>query len=150
MFGIFGKHRKYNKAANALGTHIHQQIVAAMEVRQDVFSNPEEIAFTAGYLHALMWDTLDKRGCKDVNIQTATLKHVCDGVIPARLWDVVERGKALGSSLFGDSKPEYVSAREAYELGTNCGIYDATELDDTGKVPENLRRYLVGEDIIKY
>lgn len=147
---MFGKNRKYKKAANALGPHIHQQIVTAMEGRKDVFSNPEEMAFVAGYLHSLMWDTLDKRGCKDLDVQTAMLKHVCDGVIPGRLWDVVERGKALGSSFFGGSKPEYASAREAYELGTSCGIYDATELDDTGAVPENLRRYLVGEDIIKY
>jgi len=140
---MFGKNRKYKKAANAIGPYIHQQIVKAMEARQDVFSNPEEIAFVAGYLYSLMWNTLDKRGCKDADVQTAMLKHVCDGVIPGRLWDVVERGQALGSSFFGDSKPEYTSPREAYELGTGCGIYDATEFDDAGTAPENLRRYIV-------
>ena len=147
---MFGKKAQYKKAANGLGPHIHRQIVKAMELRQQVFSRPEELAFTAGYLETLMWGTLDKRGCEDVGVQTALLKHVCEGVIPGRLWDVVERGKALGSSLFGDSKPEYTAAREANELGKSCGIYDATELDDNGAEPDNLRRYLIGEDLNKY
>ena len=102
----------------------------------------------AGYLRSLMWDTLDKRGCKDAGVQEKMLKHVCDGVIPGRLWDVVERGQALNGSLFDDSKSEYASAREAYELGTSCGIYDGTQLDDVGVEPDNLRRYLIGEDVI--
>ena len=36
MFGLFNKskiNRKHKKAANALGSHIHQQIVKAMEVK---------------------------------------------------------------------------------------------------------------------
>jgi len=144
---MFGKNRKYKKAVNALGPHIHQQIVKAMEVKQDVFSSPEEIAFVAGYLSSLIWDTLNKRGCKDADVQEKMLKHVCDGVIPGRLWNIVERGKALGSHPMS----EYAApAIESYELGTDCGIYDGTQFDDAEVVPDNLRLFLVGESVVKY
>ena len=147
---MFGKSTKYKKAANALGPHVHKQIVSALEARDDVFSTPDEMAFVAGYLGMLMWVTLDKQGCKDWDVQASMLKHVCNGVIPGRLWDIVERGEALGSPFFGDAKPEYKSAQEAYKLGSECGTYDSIKLDDAGFVPQNLRRYLVGEAVEKY
>ena len=146
----FGRKGKCRKAANALGPHIHHQIVKAMEVRGDVFSSPEELAFTAGYLRTLMWDTLDKRNCKEMDFQTEMLKYVCDRVIPQRLWEVVERGEALGESFFDDSKPEYASAKEAHEPGKDCGIYDGTQLDDSGSLPDNLRRFLVKETLNQF
>jgi len=119
-----------------------------MASRQDVFSKPEEMTFVAGYLFSLMWDTLNKRGCTDVALIFKMLKYVCDGVIPGRLWDIVERGESLGNSFLDDSSPEYMSAKDAYELGKECGIYDASKLDWEGVAPENLQRYLVGEDVV--
>jgi len=150
---MFGKNRRYKKAANALGPNIHKQIMEALAVRENVFTKPEELAFVCAYLEGLMWQTMDIRGCKDRNFHIKMLKMVCDGVIPGRLWDYVERGEALGgSNEFGhsNSRAEYASAREAYDIGSGCGIHDAAELDDNSVVPDNLRRYLVGEELIEY
>ena len=49
-----------------------------------------------------------------------------------------------------NSRTEHASAREAYDVGSGCGIHDAAELDYNGVAPDNLRRYFVGEELIEY
>lgn len=144
---MFWQNRKCKKAVDVLGPHIHKQIVSAMKARSDVFSNPSEMAFFAGYMRSLIWDILDKIGCKDYDVQTKMIKHVCEGVIPGRLWNVFERGEALSSSFLSGLNQEAENAKESLEKGTECGLYDASEFDYKSIAPDNLRRYLTGESV---
>ncbi len=147
MFG-FGTKRKLRKIADSIGVLIHQQLRRVLTESENTFSTPEEIAFTSGYLSAYVWNVFDRCGCKDIDVQNEHIKYLCDGVLPGRLWDVFQRGKAIKELAEGETKEEYARTCEAYEIGERAGLKDASEEYCNRVPPQNLANYLLGRDLV--
>lgn len=143
---MFGKKRKYKKGINAVGPHIHKQVRSALQDGITDFTSPAHLAFTAGYLIGFVWETLDDLKCNDPKVQIAMLSHLCEGIIPGRMAELVHRGDELGN-MEGDA-PQLAETRRIYEEGMSCGTNDSMEYRWNKSSPENLLRFLSGKEIV--
>lgn len=143
MFGV-GKKRKFKKAANKLGMLIHRQITDALVNHKQLFDTSEAKAFTSGYLKSFIWDGLNRQGCDDMELQHELLRDTCNKVSPDSLWEIYESGEA-------SAEPEAASYKAgcitAYELGVTAGLNDTEEGAINKVTPENLTRYLSGNNL---
>ena len=144
MFG-FGKNRRYRKAAGNTGVLIHRQILDALASHRKLFQEPEEIAFTSGYLKSFFWGVLSRHGCNDMTMQLKLLRVTCDKVSPGKLWEIYENGAELADPLTKSYKPGCINA---YELGVTAGLNDAEESVTANVPPVNLTRYLLGKRLL--
>ena len=143
MFG-FGRKRKFKKAANKLGVLIHRQITDALVNHNQLFNTPEAKAFTSGYLKSFFWDGLNRLGCDDMELRQELLRDICNRVSPDRLWEIYESGEALAEPEAASYKAGCITA---YELGVTAGLNDTEEGAINKVTPENLTRYLLGNNL---
>jgi len=139
--------KEYRKTVKSLGTILHAQIGEAAAQCGDIITTPYEVAFTSGYLRGFIWDALDRRGCYDAELILKIIKHVCDGILPRKLWDIFERGEAINEISQDSNRDELTLSRDAYNFGLKIGKNDAAQADIDELVPVNLTKYLVGEGV---
>ena len=142
MFGIFRKNRQYRKLANRIGQEIHRQLQQALIVTPTVLGTPGEMAFTAGYMKSFTFVGFSEIGCLDLDTHMKYIKHFCNGVLPGRLWDAVERGIALNALSQEGEREEFKIAREAYDLGAEAGKSDGVEFFVNGIQPKKFGLFL--------
>lgn len=143
MFGImFGRKRQYRKLADRIGQEIHRQLRQALTEKATVCGADGEMAFTAGYLKSFTFVGFSGIGCIDIDTHVKFIKHFCNGVLPGRLWDVVQRGEALNALSQDGERDEFKKAREFYALGVEAGISDGGEFFDSGIQPKKFGYFL--------
>lgn len=143
MFG-FGGNRELKDLAHKIGEIFHHQISQAMESEYQLFTDVDDIAFTSGYLKAYFHRMFEHYENTDVRLEAKLFKRTCDGVIPKRLWDIYQRGEALGQLAETSDNPDIKQTGEAYEQGIVAGMEDADETHHDGKLPSKLKLYLTG------
>jgi hypothetical protein len=144
---MFGKKRKFRKAADSMGVLIHKQIMEALNERGQLSGTHVEMAFISGYLTQFAWIVFDNLGCRDIGIQNENIKHMCDGVLPGKLWDMFQKGQGLYHLSKGQETEERTQVKKAYELGGDAGNNDAIDCADNNIVPANLSNYLRGNPV---
>lgn len=145
MFG-FLKQRKVEKdAANKIGVEIHRQIMSAFQIDETTTGDRIPTFFTIGYIFGFIrigFTTLGLDGEQATNKWT---RHICDGVLPGRLYEIFERLLAAMELAKSLNKEDEI---KQFEVGVEVGIFDASALgyfSDT--TANNLTKYLVGEEV---
>jgi hypothetical protein len=132
---MFSKKRKYKKSVNKIGPNIHKQIMDAVILNPSALTTPKHMTFAAGYLQAATISVLQEVGCNDPDTSNQMLKFLCEGVMPGRLWDVLNRAHALMDL---EVEPQLL---RAYNHGQRIGLVDRLMDGDM------LTEYLVGNEV---
>ena len=140
---MFGKKREYRKLSDRIGQEIHRQLRQALKEKPSLLGTASEMAFTAGYLKSFTLVGFSAIGCPDIDTHMEFIKHFCNGVLPSRLWDVVQRGEALNSLSQDGEREEFKRTRESYALGAEAGISDGGEFFDNGVQPNKFGYFLI-------
>jgi hypothetical protein len=146
MFGIFSNQKKVEKeAADRIGVELHRQIRAALERGGKEVESRTISFFIAGYLFGFIRAGFTIQGIPGEQAADKYVRHICDGVIPKRLYEIFERYLAaleLAKSL--DKKEEI----EQFEVGVNVGIYDSAVFNPlSGVQANNLFKYLASQEL---
>ena len=142
----YGLHPEYRKLADRIGPVIHTQLSRVMGQSGETLGHPEEMAFTYGYLSTFTCRMFRDVGCNDSLSQEEFIQYVCNGVIPGRLWDIFQRGKALSELSKDGEREEFKKTYEAYGKGKDAGVHDAQVFCDGGHA-DNLARFLLGQPL---
>ena len=144
---MFGKKRKFRKVADRIGEVVHLQILQSFEKKEGILGSSNEMVFVSGYLQTFVYVGLSDIGCRDLSVHSKYIKHICNGVLPNRLWDIYQRGEALSELSQSGERQEFIEARKVYELSKDAGISDAHEFFYNGTPPKNLANYLIGQPV---
>ena len=139
MFGFSNKKRF--EICDKIGIKIHKQISEALTENSAALSEPEDAIFFHGYLNGFMIGfTSIHDSSNSWAVDVKYKKHICEGVIPGRLWDIFERAQAIAQL----SDQAGFDVEELWDLGKKSGWYDSQRQLVGG---DNLFRYLTGEEI---
>ena len=144
---MFGKNRQYRKLADQIGKEIHRQLQQAFKEKDEMLGTASEMVFTAGYLGSFTFVAFSKIGCREIDVHLKYIRYFCNGVLPNRLWEVFERGKALNDLSRSGDRDEFIKTRESYDLGVKAGINDAGQFFSKDNPPSNLANFLVGNSV---
>ena len=72
------------------------------------------------------------------------IKHFCNGVLPGRLWEVVNKGSELNDLANGLAGAASLQVRKAYKLGEDAAFYDGHKMLDLHTNPNGLELFLLG------
>lgn len=144
---MFGKKRQYRKLADQIGKEIHRQLQQAFKEKDEMLGTVSEMVFTAGYLESFTFVAFSEIGCQEIDVHLKYIRHFCNGVLPNRLWEVFERGKALNDLSQGGDREEFVKTRESYDLGVKAGMNDADQFFHKSNPPRNLANFLAGNSV---
>lgn len=144
MFG-FGGNRELKELADKIGRLFHHQLTEAMMLKDEVFNNPDEIAFTSGYLKAYFHQMFTHHGNADHHLEAKLFKKTCNGVIPKRLWEIYVKGEELGQLAEMSNIEQIQRTGHAYERGIIAGVEDADETHIQGTIPNQLAKFLSGK-----
>jgi len=140
MFKFLRKKNELNNVADQIGVEIHRQIVQVLKLKNQSLGTADEMVFVTGYLQSFVSVGFADQ---DFNLQIKYIKHICNGVLPGRLWDVYQRGVAMVELAQGSKMDKLAKAMEAYNLGRVAGDSDAKEFFKHQVFPEGLQQYLL-------
>ena len=131
------------KVCNQIGKSVHKQMRDALEVNGQAFVDPSEAVFFYAYLDQLVFSYAEYELsdtfwliADDYNYK----KHICDGVLPKRAWEIYTRGHDMCEL----SDVADFDAESIREIGTAAGWADAK--DGLHKF-YRLAKFLKGEDL---
>lgn len=156
MFGFLKKRREIQAARTKIGVDLHRQIRDALNADDKGASQRLSSSFTVGYIYTFVRCGFMSLGIDAESEVNAQVRHICDGVIPGRLYKIYSDQAAaleLASQMKEQDKkilnagltPADVS--KAFELGVRAGTYDAPLVSIQSMPPDNLRRYLLNETL---
>ncbi len=122
---MFWANKKYVEVTAKIGPEIHRQITEAMSARGKIFTSVEEVVYFTGYMQVFVRTGFNDIGVKNLKTHFKYTKHICEGVMPAKLWEYFCRGKAVAELAQKEKKDEYAHVIEAYEAGVVDGNHDA-------------------------
>lgn len=154
MFDFFKNRKALRDARTEIGVVLHRQIRDA--IRQDEHSASEKLStsFSVGYISWIIKAGFSWRGFDDDSILEKHLKHICDGVIPNRLYDIFQRqldaleiahGMKDQASKIKGTNVSPAEVVELFELGSEVGLYDGMHLSEHTC---NFKNYLLGQPLI--
>lgn len=149
MFG-FGLKNKLKKSADDVGSIVHNQLSNVALEKDNALDSVENKCFISGYLYSFVWETFNRLGCKDDSIMRENINYICEGVYPTVLWDIFQKGEALGDTFNTANNNDMKKAQNAYEQGKDAGLFDSMEAHDNRVVPKNLFNYLLNKPINTY
>ena len=155
MFTFLKRRRAELDARTTIGIELHRQLKEAFDQNEMETSSHLLTFFTAGYLYGFV--RLGFFTLTGVSGEEATDKHmrrICDGVLPNKLWDDLNRKlEALNIAVGMDDQQKTIrrgsgltpaESIKLFEDGTKIGGHDAS-YTFRGTRAQNLKRYLVGE-----
>lgn len=156
MFTFFKRRRAELDARTKIGVELHRQIKEAFDQNEQETSTRLMTFFTAGYVYGFV--RIGFFTLTGVSGEQATDKHIrriCDGVLPNKLWENLDRKLAALEIAKGMDEPHKklrdsdlmpAEAIKSFEDGTKIGVHDASFSETfRGNWAHNLKRYLVGE-----
>ena len=156
MFTFFKRRKAELDARTKIGVELHRQIKEAFDKNELETSTRLMTFFTAGYVYGFV--RIGFFTLTGVSGEQATDKHIrriCDGVLPNKLWENLDRKLAALEIAKGmddqhkklrDSDLTPAEAIKSFEDGTKIGVHDASFSETfRGNWAHNLKRYLVGE-----
>ena len=153
MFGFLKKRKAINDARNVIGVELHRQIKEALSQNEAMATQKLSTVFTPGYVYWFVRMGFSSQGIDGGQVIDKQLPIVCDGVIPGKLNDIVQRQLAaldVAQSMEDQTKPICGTSMspsqltELFELGLKAGSYDATCLSSH---PINFKKYLLGQQL---
>lgn len=156
MFTFFRRRRAELDARTKIGVELHRQIKEAFEQDELATSTRLMTFFTAGYVYGFV--RIGFFTLTGVSGEAATdkhIRHICDGVLPNKLWGSLDRKLAALAIAKGmdnqhkkllDSDLTPAEAIKSFEDGTKIGFHDASFSETfRGNWAHKLTEYLVGE-----
>lgn len=165
VLGYFKKRKLEKYAANKIGAELHRQISSAFAENEESTTERLTSFFTSGYLYGFIRFGFTHQGIDGMYAAERHIKHICNGVLPKKLYEIFQRIFAA-TKLAGDVGKE--KEVKEFMLGMEVGVSDAKYLsiymagadDEINelfkgmadlKEPNNLSLFLVGkEEDIKY
>jgi hypothetical protein len=173
MLGFLNRWKLEREARKRIGIELHRQIKEAFELDETGTSARLQTSFCVGYIYyfvRLGFSTIT--GVIGERAADKHLRHICDGVLPKKLYEIFSRQlaaleiarqmedqnkKIMGSNI---SPAETI---KLFETGGEAGAADGScfmplgpiyehklrgvSLPSTTSKPDNLRRYLTGQDL---
>ncbi len=163
------------EARERIGTELHRQIKEAFDLNEAETSARLQTSFCVGYIYwfvRLGFSTIT--GVVGERATDKHLRHICDGVLPGKLYEIFNRQLAAleVARQMGDQERERklkgtaISPAEAiklYEIGSEAGAADGScfmplgffyehklhglNLPATTSKPDNLKRYLTDQQL---
>lgn len=105
MFGLFGNSDK--KLIDPIGEQVHRQVTESLERHGDVMRSPDEMMWVSGYIYGLVEDALELNGNnkKDEERILKSVRHLCNGVLPGKLWDIFQKSYAFAHNVESGGEP---------------------------------------------
>lgn len=175
MLGFIRRWKLEREARTRIGIELHRQIKEAFDLNEAETSARLQTSFCVGYIYWFV--RLGFSTITGVVGECATDKHlryICDGVLPGRLYDIFNRQLAaleVARQMSNEERERKLkgivfSPAEAirlYEIGSEAGAADGScfmplgplykhklhslDLPVTISKPDNLRRYLAGQEL---
>jgi len=147
MFGV----SKEKKLATKIGKYLHFQI------REALVWNGEEAGvravdmFTSAYIYSFIQSVAKVNGFDQEKYVDKFLKHICNGVMPRRLYEAVTRNAAALDISEGLERESVLRAREQFKNGVRAARADTNRfltsiLFGDDKPAHSLYIYLMGAD----
>lgn len=156
MLGLFIKGKRDKEIANQIGAEIHSQIAEAFEIDEAGTGERLTKSFTAGYIDTfvsfafLLYLETENPSYKNHDasqrLRSKYIKHICDGVMPRKLYEIVTRQKTAveltgsidtGAVTNSDSKEFVLDTIESFKAGAIISIPSA----------RNLTRFLTSQEL---
>ncbi len=172
MLGFLKRWKLEREARKRIGIELHRQIKEAFELDETGTSTRLQTSFCVGYIYyfvRLGFSTIT--GVIGERAADKHLRHICDGVLPKRLYEIFSRQLAaleVARQMEDQNKTitgSNISPAETiklFETGGEAGAADGScfmplgsiyehklrwiNLPSTTSKPDNLRRYLAGQD----
>jgi len=173
MLRFLSRWKLEREARKRIGIELHRQIKEAFELDETGTSTRLQSSFCVGYIYyfvRLGFSTIT--GVIGERAADKHLRHICDGVLPKRLYEIFSRQLAaleVARQMEDQNKKitgSNISPAETiklFETGGEAGAADGScfmplgpiyehklrrmNLPSTTSKPDNLRRYLTGQDL---
>lgn len=173
MLGLLRRWRLEREARKRIGIELHRQVKEAFELDEAGTSRRLQTSFCVGYIYyfvRLGFSTIT--GVVGERAADKHLRHICDGVLPKKLYEIFSRQLSAlevargmqdqNKKIIGfDISPAEVI--KLFETGGEAGAADGTcfmplgpiiehklsgmNLPPTTSKPDNLKRYLTGQEL---
>lgn len=90
MFGLF-QNKKCKEVANRIGVEIHRQLISSLKVDEAMSSRRLFSAFITGYLYGFILISFTAQGYEGEKMLDKYFKHICNGVLPGQLYNIVKK-----------------------------------------------------------
>ena len=145
MFGFLKERKAEKDAADKIGVEIHRQIMSAFQRNEAITGTRIPSFFTVGYLYGFVRIGFTTLGINGEQAADKWMKHICDGVLPGRLWESFGRLLAALELAKSLNKEDEI---KLFEVGIEAGAFDAGAFNPFSNTKaSNLAKYLVGDDI---
>ena len=121
MLGFFGK-KEHKELADRIGVEIHRQLFEALKVNETDAGVRLSSVFIVGYLYGFISFSFSVRGYDGEKLSDKYTKHICNGVLPGKLYDIFMKQLAALEIAKELGKQEEV---ELFEQGAEVGAYDS-------------------------
>ena len=145
MFGLFGRSKEEKNAANRIGVKLHRQILEALQKDEQEASKKLSSPFSVGYLYGFIRLGFTHQGMEGERLADKYLKHICNGILPGKLYDIFQRQFAAIELAKDLGKNDEI---EQFGIGVEAGAYDAEVFNIfITNETQNLTKYLTNEEI---
>jgi hypothetical protein len=149
MFGL-GKRNQRLKIADKIGFHIHAQFLKTIETSKTLGENDEDImflykyidGFASGYFIRADDSFFNPPSDKECEIFSEMVKHICDGVMPVKLWNIYEAGENLQFKKY-QNREDYKKLLKIKNIADDIARHDVENLWDSRTKPTGLYNYFI-------
>lgn len=156
MFDFFKKRRELSDARTKIGVDLHRQIFQALQENEALTSARLSSAFTPGYIFAFVTRGFMSLGVDIGRDDDKQIRFICDGVIPGRLYKIYS-DQAAAYQIAGQMKDQEkkilatglspTEVRRSFSLGAKAGVHDAPLISIQSSPPDNMRRFLLDQQV---
>jgi hypothetical protein len=156
VFTFLKSRRKLREARTKIGVDLHRQVRIAFMTDDKVASERLATSFTVGYVYSFIRNGFYSLGVDaDSSIETQ-VRRVCDGILPGKLYNIFSSQREALNFARGmkDQDSEILNTGRTpsdvavmFVHGCNAGVYDAPLVSTQIAPPDNLRRFLLNENL---
>lgn len=135
MFG-FGINKEEKKAADEIGKCLHKQVLESLTENEAMAGVKLQAPIAVGYIYNFIMASFIYQGFPDDGMTKKHIKYICNGVLPDRLWEAVNKVMKCAEQF-----------EDEIQKGMEAGTEDAFYFDEPdAEYPRNLYRHLTGKE----